>query len=201
VKRALSTLGLEPTQAQIDKLERFAELLATRAVEIGAIGKKDRDRILDRHVLDALRAAGHVRDTDRIGYDFGSGAGIPGVPLSIVRPSCGFILVESRHWRAAFLEMVIAELELNARVERARVETMGVLADLIVARAFAPLPKTWELAAPLLKPTGRLIFFAGAGMTDPEGAARAAAGDDVSVEVVPNILDRGGPLVIMAPSA
>ena len=88
------------------------------------------------------------------------------------------MLVESRHWRAAFLELVVAELELNARVERARVETMGVQADLAVSRAFAPLAKTWALAGPLLKPGGRLVFFAGRALEDPEAVARAAAGDE-----------------------
>ncbi|MCA1726796.1 MAG: 16S rRNA (guanine(527)-N(7))-methyltransferase RsmG [Actinobacteria bacterium] len=198
---AAGKLGLELDASQIDKLLRFHELLRGRGLEIGAIARSDRDRVLDRHILDSLRGAVAIHEGDRIAYDFGSGAGLPGVPLAIARPACGWILVESRHWRAAFLELAVSELELNARVERARVETMGVLADVITARAFAPLAKAWDIAAPLLKPPGRLIFFAGAGLEDPEGAARAAAGDGVVVEVLPDLLDRGGPLVIMSGSA
>lgn len=197
LEAGLDRLGLALSSEQISRLLRYAELLATRAIEIGALAKSDRDRVLERHVLDSLRAAPLVGETDRIAYDFGSGAGLPGIPLAIVRPDCAFIVVESRHWRAAFLEMVVDELEVNARVERARVETMGVQANLVTSRAFAPLPKAWELAERVLKPDGRLIFFAGAGLEDPEAAARAAGGDEIQVEVVPDVLDHGGPLVIM----
>lgn len=196
----LERIGLPPDPVRDEKLLRFAELLSTRALEIGAIGKADRDRVLERHVLDALRAAPLIRTTDRIAYDFGSGAGVPGVPLALAVPRCGFILVESRHWRAAFLELVVSELGLNARVERARVETMGVQADVVTARAFAPLERTWELARAVLKPGGRLIFFIGGGVEDPEARARAAAGAGGDVEVVPDLLERGGPLVIITRS-
>jgi 16S rRNA (guanine527-N7)-methyltransferase len=204
VKRELDEgakrLGLALDDAQLEKLLAYHGLLATRGMEIGAVAKGDRERLLERHVLDSLRAAPEIQDRDRIGYDFGSGAGLPGIPLSIARPGCGFVLVESRHWRAAFLELVVAELDLNARVERARVETMGVLADLAVSRAFAPLGKTWALARPLLKPDGRLIFYAGRGLSDDEirGADPEAAPD--AVRLVPDVLDRGGPLVIMSRS-
>lgn len=193
----LERMGLVLGESQVENLLAYHELLATRGMEIGAVAKGDRDRLLERHVLDSLRAVPEIGDRDRIGYDFGSGAGLPGIPLSIARPGCGFVLVESRHWRAAFLELVVAELNLNARVERARVETMGVLADLAVSRAFAPLGKTWGLARPLLKPGGRLIFYAGRGLSEDD---IRAADPEASVRLVPDVLDRGGPLVIMSRS-
>lgn len=194
----LERLGLVLEDPQVEGLLAYHELLATRGMEIGAVAKGDRDRLLDRHILDSLRAATEIQDGDRIAYDFGSGAGLPGVPLSIARPGCGFVLVESRHWRAAFLELVVAELDLNSRVERARVETMGVLADLAVSRAFAPLAKTWSLAQPLLKPGGRLVFFGGRGLG--EDAISGATQDAEDVRLVPDVLDRGGPLVIISRS-
>ena len=200
LERGAASLGLDLAGEQLDRLARFAELLSTRAIEIGAIAASDRERVVERHILDSLRAAPEIRDDDRIAYDFGSGAGLPGIPLAVVRPACAFALVESRHWRAAFLELVVSELELNVRVERARVEKMGVQADLAVSRAFAPLAKTWGLAEPLLRPGGRLVFFAGRSMEDPEAVARAAAGEGSEVRLVPDQLDRGGPLVIIGRS-
>ncbi len=200
LERGAAKLGVELTPDQSDKLIRYAELLSTRAIEIGAIGTSDKERVVERHVLDSLRAAAEIRETDRIAYDFGSGAGLPGIPLAIVRPDTAFALVESRHWRTAFLELVVSELGLNVRVERARVEKMGVRADLVLARAFAPLARTWGLAEPLLRPGGRLVFFAGRSLEDPEGVARTLVGEDGEVRVVPDLLDRGGPLVIMAGS-
>lgn len=196
LEEGLSALGLELRPDALARLRAYHDLLRTRAVDIGAIARGDRDRIMERHVLDSLRGAVLISPEDRIAYDFGSGAGLPGIPLAIARPDCTFALIESRHWRAAFLELVASELELNVRVERARVESLGVQADLITARAFAPLERTWSLASSLLKPNGRLIFYAGRGMEDPEGAARGIAGD-VTVRLEPDVLERGGPLVII----
>ncbi|HYU56519.1 MAG TPA: 16S rRNA (guanine(527)-N(7))-methyltransferase RsmG [Actinomycetota bacterium] len=196
VAEAASTLGLALTDAQVGALLGFADRLAGRGIEIGAVARGDRDRILERHVLDSLRATPFVRPEDRIAYDFGSGGGLPGVPLAVACPWTTWVLVESRHWRAAFLELVADELGLNVRVERSRVEDMAVPADLATSRAFAPLGRAWELARPRLKPGGRLVFFAGARMTDPE-ADLSGRGVHGSVDVIPDVLDRGGALVII----
>jgi len=193
----LDRIGVQLDPEQRARLGRFGDLLSSRAVDLGALAAGDRDRVMERHVVDSLRAAPLLRPGDRIAYDLGSGAGLPGVPLSIACPWCTFVLVEPRHRRAAFLELVADELGLNVRVERARAEDMAVPGDLVLSRAFVALPRAWALAAPLLHPGGRLVYFAGERLQDPAEAAREAAGGEVRVEVLPSVLERSGPLVIM----
>ncbi len=76
-----------------------------------------------------------------------------------------------------------------------RIEDVEQTADLCFARAFAPLPRTWEVARPRLRPAGRLVFFAGAGSAgaeiDPLPGASAVRVLD------PPLLESSGPLIIM----
>jgi 16S rRNA (guanine527-N7)-methyltransferase len=184
------------SSAQLAQLADFEKLLLERALKLGLIGRKDLVRLHDRHIEDCLRAAIHVLGTDELAYDLGSGAGLPGVVLAIAVPTCGFVLVESRSKRAGFLELAIEQLGLsNAEVFHGRAEALSSPADLVTARAFAPLEMTWRVAHPLLRPGGRLVFFAGsvAPLTtrpaDPEPPAKV---------VVDRTLANEGPLVIMA---
>ncbi|GGE03881.1 hypothetical protein GCM10011515_24400 [Tsuneonella deserti] len=80
--------------------------------------------------------------------DLGTGAGFPGVVVGLVRESQDLIIVESRRKRVEWLECVVSELELkHCRVEGRRVEDVEAFsADVISARAFAPLEKLLKLA-------------------------------------------------------
>jgi 16S rRNA (guanine(527)-N(7))-methyltransferase RsmG len=181
------------------QLVAFEELLLERALKLGLIARGDLVRLRERHIEDCLRAAAHVLPNDRRAYDLGSGAGLPGVVLAIAVPTCRFVLVESRSKRAGFIELAIERLRLpNAEVFHGRAEDLPSLsspADLVTARAFAPLETTWRIAHPLLRPGGRLVFFAGredtlaTQPTDPEPPATVA---------MDRTLANQGPLVIMA---
>lgn len=155
---------------------------------------------MERHILDSLRAAPLISAADRLVYDLGSGAGLPGIVLAIVHPGCRFVLVESRARKAAFLELAIERLGVpNAEPGLGRVEDLSAGADAATARAFAPLEKSWRLACPLLRPGGRLIYFAGAGLRDPQGAASSLRDPEPPTMVeIPQGLATGSPLVIMA---
>jgi 16S rRNA (guanine527-N7)-methyltransferase len=191
-------MGVELSAEQAQLLLRYEALLRERAIPLGIVARSDRDRLHQRHVVDSLRAATLFRSADRMAYDLGSGAGLPGIPLAIALPGCRFTLAESRSKRAAFLELVVAELALtNADVHADRVETLSSGADVVTARAFAPLGETWRLAAQLLRPKGRLIYFAGEGMRDPERTARDLPGPPRQV-AVEKVLESSAPLVMMA---
>jgi 16S rRNA (guanine527-N7)-methyltransferase len=173
-------------------------LLRTRGVELGLIAEGDRGRIRERHIEDSLRALACVGADDHLVVDMGSGAGLPGVPLAIALPSVAFVLVEARRRRGAFLEMVAAELPLrNVTVEVGRAEDLGIQADLCVARAFAPLPASWRIAGPLLRPGGRLLYFAGATWAE-SGDREELRVAGVALEIcAPKQFTWQGPLVIM----
>ena len=178
-------------------LTAFADLLRSRAIDLGLISEGDRDRVTPRHIEDSLRAVQLLGSANEVA-DIGSGAGLPGVPLAIARPDTSFVLVEPRRRAVAFLEMAVEELDLgNVEVLHARIEEVELEADVATARAFGPLDRSWAGACRVLRPGGRLIYFAGASwepaevekVTEPEPPAAARTVDPE--------LDSSSPLVIM----
>jgi 16S rRNA (guanine527-N7)-methyltransferase len=198
VKRALAaagSVGVALTEGQAERLERYVTLLEERAIPLGMVAASDRGRLWERHIRDCLRPVPHFGPDDRRACDLGSGAGLPGLVLAIGVPSCRFRLVESRGRRAGFLELAADRLELgNVEIAAARAEQLTEAADVATARAFAGLRRSWAVACGLLRPGGRLIYFAGRGSPSPPRITDPEAPADVSTV---RGLESAGPLVIM----
>jgi 16S rRNA (guanine527-N7)-methyltransferase len=151
--------------------ERFAGSLATDGVVRGLIGPREAGRIWDRHLLNcvalapALPAGGYI-------VDVGSGAGLPGVVLGIARPDLIVVLIEPLERRAAFLTETIDTLNIGDRVTvvRGRAEDIGARpamfhvkpADVVTARAVAPLDRLAAWCLPLAAVGGRVMAIKGA---------------------------------------
>jgi len=190
-----ATLGVSLTLDQADRLIRFEGLLRDRAVPLGLVAKGDLPRLRPRHILDCLRAAAVVEPSDRDAYDLGSGAGLPGIVVAIARPGLRVLLVEAQRRRGAFLEFAAATLALaNVGVWIGRAERLVDPVDICFARALSPLPAVWDLARNLLRPTGKLVYFAGRETTRSPISIPA---DAVSRLVGTPVLESAGPLVIM----
>ncbi len=145
--------------------ERYAEHLATSAVERGLVGPREAPRVWERHVLNCAVVAELVPDSARV-VDIGSGAGLPGIPLALARPDLRMVLVEPLARRVDWLMEVLDELGLAVEVERGRAEEDAVRrrwegADVVTARAVAPLARLAGWALPLLRPGGRLLAVKG----------------------------------------
>ncbi|NMH81560.1 16S rRNA (guanine(527)-N(7))-methyltransferase RsmG [Pseudonocardia xinjiangensis] len=145
---------------------RFAEHLVTSGVERGLIGPREAPRVWDRHVLNCALVAELVPDGARL-VDVGSGAGLPGIPLALARPDLGIVLIEPLARRVEWLREVIADLGLSVTVERGRAEETVVRrrwegADVVTARAVAPLARLAGWSLPLLRPGGILLAMKGA---------------------------------------
>jgi 16S rRNA (guanine527-N7)-methyltransferase len=183
-------VALDPSQAA--RLVRFEQLLLDRAIPLGMVSRSDTPRIRERHILDSLRAAPIVQGDD-LAADLGSGAGLPGVVVAIALPRLRMLLVERRPRRAAILELVVEELGLsNATVFTGRVVELPERVDVALARAFAPPEEAWAQARQVLRPGGRLVYFAGAATAIP-----AAPEGSAMLEVQTPVLESSGALVIM----
>jgi 16S rRNA (guanine527-N7)-methyltransferase len=184
-------LGLGQAQALIS----FERLLMDVGVPLGLLAPGDAPRIRERHVLDSLRAVLAVEPSDRDAYDLGSGAGLPGVVIAVARPAVKVGLVEARSRRAGFLELALEQLRLpNAAVLATRADRLRDPVDVCFARALAPLPAAWELSRHLLRPGGRLVYFAGRDSQGPERSLPEAS----SFRLLRSpVLASSGPLVIM----
>jgi 16S rRNA (guanine527-N7)-methyltransferase len=160
------------------QLDRFAALLSGPALVRGLLGPRELPRLWGRHLANSAVLAELVPVGARV-VDVGSGAGLPGLPLALVRPDLTLVLLEPLLRRASFLQEVVTELGLTGRVavRRERAEDVdGPLAEVATARAVAPLDRlvTWTL--PLLPVGGQLLALKGA----TASAEAAAAGPTVS---------------------
>ena len=159
----------------LDKARRYAELLATDGVTRGLIGPRETDRLWGRHLLNCAVVTELLPEYGRM-VDIGSGAGLPGVVLAMLRPSLEVTLLEPLLRRAVFLEECVAELGLaNATVLRARAEdkvAAQLRADIATARAVAPLDRLAGWAAGLLRPGGQLLAIKGQSADEELAAAR-----------------------------
>jgi 16S rRNA (guanine527-N7)-methyltransferase len=136
----------------------------TDGVVRGLIGPREAPRIWDRHLLNCAAIAELV-PTGATVADVGSGAGLPGIVLAVARPDLTVTLIESLARRAAFLSEAVSTLGLErVSVIRARAEEcVGKLpaADVVTARAVAPLDRLAGWCLPLTAIGGRLLAVKG----------------------------------------
>ena len=129
-------------------LEAYVAALADENTRQNLVAASSLENVWQRHIADSAQLLDHVSRGTSPWLDLGSGPGLPGLVLAIMRPAEEFLLVESRKKRIEFLQRVTAEIGLrNVRIEGARLETLeGFKAGAITARAFAPLPRLVELS-------------------------------------------------------
>lgn len=147
-------------------LERYVELLLTENRSQNLISKPSESAIWQRHIVDSAQLLEFVpRETFEVSskapwLDLGSGPGLPGLVIATIRPQWPVILVESRKRRVAFLEDCIDRLQLqHCSVIGERLEQIEPFeAQVISARAFAPLTKLLRLSAPFSTRTTRYLL-------------------------------------------
>ena len=144
------------------KLTRYVEILASRGIDWGLIGPREADRLWERHVLNSLAVEAFVPLGARV-LDVGSGAGLPGIPLALVRPDVTVTLLEPLLRRWTFLCGVIEELELADRMtaQRGRAEDFSGHFEVVTCRAVAPLTTLVGWCSPLVAQGGSLVALKG----------------------------------------
>jgi 16S rRNA (guanine527-N7)-methyltransferase len=146
----------------LDEARAFAGMLAIRGVEWGLIGPHEVPRLWDRHLLNCAVVADLIGSRYRTLVDIGSGAGLPGIVLAMMRPELTVTLLEPMERRCRFLSGCVAELGLaNASVLRGRAEDATLRADVATARAVAPLDRLAELAVRVVRPGGLVLAIKG----------------------------------------
>jgi len=167
--REASTVPAPPDSARavfgsaLPLAEAYAALLTGAGVERGLIGPREAARIWDRHLLNCAVVADLIPRSCLVA-DLGSGAGLPGIVLAIMRPQCQLLLIEPMARRTAFLTECAAELSLtNLTVRRARAEELAgqVGADVVTSRAVARLDRLAGYASGLARPGGLILAIKG----------------------------------------
>lgn len=147
----------------------YASLLETEGVLRGLIGPREAPRLWDRHLLNCAVVSELISPAATV-IDVGSGAGLPGIVLAVARPDISVILVEPLTRRTAFLDEAVAALNLTDQVTvvrgRAEEQTGRLRADVVTARAVAPLDRLAGWCLPLTKVGGRMLAMKGASAAD-----------------------------------
>jgi len=182
LREGMRRLGLSPDAQQEQRLLQFLALLAkwNRAYNLTAV--RDPLEMVGRHLLDSLAVLPHL--TGRRCLDMGTGPGLPGIPLAIMRPDTQFVLLDSNGKKIRFVRQAVLELGLdNVTAEQQRVEAYrsdpGF--DTLTARAFADLPQMLELTAHLRGPGSRLLAM----KSEKAEAELAALDPGVAARIIP----------------
>ncbi|MBU1287591.1 MAG: 16S rRNA (guanine(527)-N(7))-methyltransferase RsmG [Alphaproteobacteria bacterium] len=159
--RAVFLAAHNVSRETLNRLDQVIDTLDSWRMKSNLIGPREWPHIWQRHVWDSLQLLDHIPETARV-VDLGSGAGFPGLIIAAARPAGHVTMMESVGKKTAFLNAAINAAGLSGDVYQGRVESAPASqADIVTARAFAPLPKLLDYAAPWMKNGAKGLFLKG----------------------------------------
>ena len=175
------------------RLETYLALLTKWQRRVNLVGASTMADPWRRHFLDCAQLAPHIDPKDKTVVDIGSGAGFPGLVLAIMGVP-GIELVESNLRKCQFLEEAARETGTNVRIHPRRAEDLGEgFADLVTARAVAPLDRLLGSAHRILRNGGRCLFLKGKlARQELTGATKSW---NMRFEIVPSLSDPSGAIL------
>ena len=176
---AAKQIEIELTKKQIEKYYNYMNLLLEWNEKINLTAIIEPREIILKHFVDSLTIAKYIKDDEKL-IDVGTGAGFPGIPLSIVKENTDIVLLDSLNKRINFLEEVKENLKLeNIITIHGRAEEFGKNKnerekyDIATSRAVAPLNILLEYLLPLVKVGGKAICMKGSNIEEIENARNA----------------------------
>jgi 16S rRNA (guanine527-N7)-methyltransferase len=162
-----SRLGISLDMDTVQVLERFLGELKRWNRRVNLTGLRDDRTIIVRHFLDSFTLLRYLPEGISL-LDIGSGAGLPGIPLKIVRPSLHVVLLEASRKKTYFHKHVIRSLQLTeiesiwGRSDEGETRaTLGERFDRVVSRALSPLEAFLREAIHFVRPGGMVIAMRG----------------------------------------
>lgn len=146
----------DPTAEQ---LGAYVSLILRWNARTNLTAIRDEEGILSRHIIESIALARLLPAGVRTMLDFGSGAGLPGIPVAVCRPEIHVTLAESQGKKAAFLREAVRVLGLSAAVHADRAQTLAVPFDCVAMRAVDRMAQAVPTAAGLVKPGGWLALM------------------------------------------
>lgn len=157
----LSGFGLEPLDdATGERFARYLALFLRWNARLNLSAVRDEESILSRHFVESIASARALPAGISTLLDYGSGAGLPGIPIALCRPEISVTLAESQGKKAAFLQEAVRALGLaNAAVHNGRAESLVMRYDSTIMRAVDRMAQAVESAARLVTPEGWLALL------------------------------------------
>jgi 16S rRNA (guanine527-N7)-methyltransferase len=169
----LAAHGIDATSEQLDELDRYRRLLWSWNERMNLTRHTTLEKFVLRDIVDSVQLAALLTHGERV-LDVGTGGGVPGVILAILRPDLKIILCESTAKKAAAVEAMVGQLGLQVPVYACRAEDVLQVAtfDTLIARAVAPLAKLLFWLRPHWDAFDRLLVIKGKSWVDERTEAR-----------------------------
>lgn len=169
--------SLNVSRETMERLQAFVVLLKHWNTRINLIAPSTLPDLWRRHIVDSAQLFEHAPIDARHWVDLGSGGGLPGLVCAIMAqermPQCRFTLIESDKRKSAFLMTAARELGLTISVLAQRIEAVPPqMADVVSARALAPLAQLMALVERHLRPGGVALLPKGKSHSEELAAAR-----------------------------
>lgn len=179
LENAAKQIEIELTKKQIEKFYNYMNLLLEWNEKINLTAIIEPREVILKHFVDSLTIAKYIKENEKL-IDVGTGAGFPGIPLSIVKENTDIVLLDSLNKRINFLEEIKENLKLeNITTIHGRAEEFGKnkkereTYDIATSRAVAPLNILLEYLLPLVKVGGKAICMKGSNIEETEHAKNA----------------------------
>lgn len=182
----------------IERLKAFVRELTRWNKAINLVSPKTLSEVWSRHILDSAQLLDEVPSATKHWVDLGTGGGFPGLVVAILakelRPALSMTCLESDKRKAAFLASQVRALGLTAKIIPERIETTAPQnADVVSARALAPMDRLLELAHPHLSKNGLALFLKGANCSREISEAKTHW--RFRFDVIPSKTDQAGAIV------
>ncbi len=173
LSKLLATAGIDVTADQLDLLDRYRRILWSWNERLNLTRHTTLEKFVGRDVVDSYELSKLLNRNERV-LDVGSGGGVPGVILAILRPDLSVSLSESTQKKARALEAIVGELGLAAPVYATRAEEVLEINtfDSLIARGLAALPKVLNWFAPHWGAFDQLLLIKGPKWVEERNEAR-----------------------------
>jgi 16S rRNA (guanine527-N7)-methyltransferase len=170
---ALARHGIELAPDRIEALDRYAKRLWDWNERLNLTRHTTYEKFVARDIVDSLQLANLLEPKERV-LDVGTGGGVPGAVIAILRPDLKVWLCDSVAKKANTIKAIVAEAKIKADVMHTRAEALleKKKFDSLVIRAVAPLPKLLTWFKPAWPNIGRLLVIKGPSWVDERGEAR-----------------------------
>jgi 16S rRNA (guanine527-N7)-methyltransferase len=176
--------GLQPLDFSVSaSFEEYLGLIVRWSQRINLTSIRDEEGILSRHFVESIACAQALPAGIETLLDFGSGAGLPGIPIALCRPEIEVTLAESQSKKAAFLQEAVRVLGISATVHAGRAELLDCRFDCVVLRAVDRMEHATEAGARLVASPGWLALLTTT--PDQENLQAAAGGSFVWRRTIP----------------
>jgi 16S rRNA (guanine527-N7)-methyltransferase len=156
------------------RFESYLSLFVRWNARINLSAIRDEDGILSRHFVESIACARALPTGIGTLLDFGSGGGVPGIPIALCRPEIEVTLAESQGKKAAFLQEAVRTLGLHAQVHAGRAETLEEKFDCVILRAVDRMAEAVRQGAKLVGAGGWLALMTTGAELERQTAAAGA---------------------------